>query len=270
MKPLAWLALSAAGATLIGLQLSHSVSDNLSKDMFASLLAEPRSTKPDLSEIGLVVDVADNVATLRETSGRCEGRGVYALRDKPARPLAITAPHSEADRNTGTLAELLFEETSARGAAWNSSPRRGPSDCGPAIDLADAADHPFTAFALAFAEAEPDGRIVQLHGFERTRRNTLAARGAAVIVSNGTDRPDAELFDLADCLSRVSAPATVLTHPGDTDELGALTNAQGRALREAGFAGFVHLELSAEWRETLLADGTKRDAFASCLAEVRA
>ena len=271
MKLSVWLMLVAVGATFAGLYMSPAASsDELSKYLFADLLSDPLSAEHDLSGIGFAVDTQANVSTLREIPDRCEGRGVYSLRQKPARALAITAPHSEADRDTGTLAGILFEETSARAAAWNSAPRRGSSDCGPAIDLTDLEDHPFTAFALAFAEAQPDGSIIQLHGFERTRRSTLEAHDAAVIVSNGTERPDAALLELADCLSRVSAPATVLVHPGDTSELGALTNAQGRALREAGFAGFVHLELSASWRETLLSDDARRKNFAHCLVEARA
>ena len=203
---------------------------------------------------------------LAEGEDGCEGRGTYLVRDgDEALPLAITAPHRGADRHTGVLAASLFLESGAAAAAWNSAPRNPRTECPHAIDLAREHRHPFTAFALAFARRHPDGLVVQLHGFERQARNEAAARGASVILSNGTRKADARLLDLADCLSLSLAPHSAKVFPDETGELGALANAQASALRKAGFAGFVHLELSAELRRELVSDDALRARFRGCL-----
>jgi hypothetical protein len=196
----------------------------------------------------------------------CANRGSYLFRDPPdASPIAITAPHRGSDRNTGTIAASLFLESSAAAAAWNSAPRNPGPDCAHAIDLARQPDHPFTAFALAFANTYPDGTIIQLHGFERMKRASGAASGADMILSNGTREPTPRLLDLADCLSRNLAPHQALVFPYETGELGALSNAQAIALGEVGFDGFVHLELSAEFRQKLAEEKDLRNRLSHCL-----
>ncbi|UIP07325.1 hypothetical protein LY632_02685 [Erythrobacter sp. SDW2] len=200
-----------------------------------------------------------------EPEGQCRGRGIYLVRSGSVQPLAITAPHRGADRNTGTLAAQLFLESAAVAAAWNSAPRSPTATCPHAIDLAKAPEHPFTAFALSFARRHPKGRIVQLHGFDRAKRATAATSEAAMIISNGTMTPDPALLDLADCLSVVLDPAPVLVFPYEAKELGALKNAQGQALRAAGFAGFVHLEMAGDLRQRLVDDPALRERFSSCL-----
>lgn len=200
-----------------------------------------------------------------EAEGECEGRGIYLVRSGSVQPLAITAPHRGADRNTGTLAAQLFLESGAAAAAWNSAPRNPSATCPHALDLAKAPRHPFTAFAQSFARRYPKGRVVQLHGFDREKRAAEATSEAAMIISNGTMTPDPALLDLADCLSVVLDPAPVLVFPYEAKELGALKNAQGEALRAEGFAGFVHLEMSADLRQRLVDDQALRGRFSNCL-----
>ena len=213
------------------------------------------------------VSGSEDTALFKEASGECAGRGVYWLREGGSNQLAITAPHRGADRHTGTLAAALFEETGARAAAWNSAPRRPTAKCSHAIDLAREKDHVFSAFALAFARKVPSGLIVQLHGFEAERRYSNKAQEAAIILSNGTDTPSDRVLDIADCLSLAFAPQPVLVYPGDTGELGALSNAQGQLLNAAGFGGFVHIEIAANLRSALVEDEALRAKFASCLME---
>jgi hypothetical protein len=92
---------------------------------------------------------------------------------------------------------------------------------------------------------------------------------ADAIVSDGSSAPSELLLDLADCLSAAFPKRSILVYPIDTDQLGATTNAQGRALRAAGFAGFAHLELSAAFRKTLVADPAERARLAACLGAGR-
>ncbi len=241
-----------------------------SRSAFERLIAEPRGALGGLEEFGFAAGKIDDVhdaVLLREAPQDCAGRGIYWLREGSESRLAITAPHRGSDRHTGMLAASLFQETKARAAAWNSAPRRPTSNCSNAIDLAREKDHTFSAFGLAFADAIPDGLMVQLHGFDGAHRHTRAAQDAAMIISNGTNKPSERLLDIADCLSLAFAPSSVLVYPGDTGELGALTNAQGQLLNAAGFDGFVHLEIAAGLREAMIEDASLRAKLAACLME---
>ncbi len=240
---------------------------------FAELLGGNKNRLADLAELGLkasAVPGAEDAMLLSEGAGDCRARGIYWVREGAAPPLAITAPHRGSDRHTGSLASALFLETGAQAAAWNSAPRRKTSGCEHALDLARTKGHLFSAFALAFAEAAPKGLNVQLHGFDGDRRDSVAAQTAGMILSNGTEEPSERLLDLADCLSMAFAPVPVLVYPGDTGELGALSNAQGQLLREAEFDGFVHIEISADLRAAMIEDGALRAKLAACLVEAAA
>ena len=203
---------------------------------------------------------------LDETDSDCSGRGAYMIaRDPAASALLVSAPHRGSDLHTGTLALQIFGEGNLAAAAFNSAPRRASKACENAADLARSPDNHFTAFSLAFADRYPKGRIVQLHGFEREFRQSQAGSEADVILSNGTQSASEDLLDIADCLSIRLAPRTVLVYPNDVTELGALSNAQGQALRDNGFDRFIHIELSRGFREVLVGDASSRRALLNCL-----
>lgn len=205
---------------------------------------------------------------LHEPQGKgCnEGRGIYALRQKTARRhVAIFAPHSGYDQRTGTIAMRLVLEHGFTAAGWNSAPRVTSKSCHAAGDVAHTATHYMTAFSLAFAARYPGGRVVQLHGFAPAKRSGQNAQEADIIISNGTRQPNEILLDVADCLSRRLAGYRTSVFPVDTQELGALTNAQGRALRDAGHGNFIHVELSPAMRQNLADDAALRAQFAACL-----
>jgi hypothetical protein len=150
-------------------------------------------------------------------------------------------------------------------AAWNSAPRGTEGGCAHSGDIARLPTHYLTAFSLAFAARHRGGRVVQLHGFDPDKRTTQAGQEAAAILSDGTSTPAPRLLDLADCLSRAFPDRPVAVFGIDSDELGATSNAQGQALRDAGFGGFAHLELSADFRRELVGDPGARSRLAMCL-----
>lgn len=281
LRGLALMALAAGLAALLFPQLRQAIGIDRSDDarlaaarqLFEQALAgrAPVQLRSQGSDLGLAVSPAPREwqgVMLAEPEGDCRARGVYLVRQsEDLVPLAISAPHRGADRHTGTLAAALFIESRAAAAAWNSAPRRPLAKCPHAIDLARQPHHPFTAFALAFAHQHPGGLLVQLHGFEPRGRGGAAARGAAMILSNGSRRPDARLLGLADCLSLALVPQRVLVFPNETGELGGTENAQGTALRDAGFTGFVHLEMSAGLRTRLVQDQVLRQRMCACLIE---
>ena len=202
---------------------------------------------------------------LAEAPGVCLGTGRYRLRSgNRVTPVALTAPHGGSDMATATIVDLLFAESDAAAAAFNSAPRSPSATCGGlAVDLTQQPDHAFTDFARAFAAQYPDGIVVQLHGFD-----ARAQRGDAdMIVSNATRQPDAPLLDLADCLTIAIAPDKVAVFPVESDALGGTGNAQAAALRDMGKSRFIHLETSAALRQRLMRDAGLRAGLNACLAE---
>ena len=278
-RGLALMALAAGLAALlfpplreaIGIRQADARQFDRARQLFEDAIAAqgPSTIEPQVSELGFSVKEQSQFwqgMMISEEEGACEGRGAYLFRYPTANlPLAITAPHRGADRHTGTIAASLFLEGSAAAAAWNSAPRNPQQECPHALDLAREPIHAFTAFAIAFAQDHPNGALMQLHGFERMKRPPGAAREADIILSNGTRKPGTRLLDLADCLSLEMVPHRALVFPNETTELGALGNAQARALGDMGFGGFIHLELSAELRAKLVKDEALRARFRGCV-----
>lgn len=228
----------------------------------------PPQLGSDAKQLGLAVarvDAPDGLA-LTEAEDDCAGRGAYLLRKgSDLSPVALVAPHRGADRHTGTIVQLLMAEHRFGAAAWNSAPRRASAACPHAGDVAREPTHYITAFSLAFAHQYPRGRIVQIHGFDGKNRQSLDAGKADFILGDGTANPPRILRDVADCLIREFPDRPVRVYGIDSDELGATTNRQGRALRRAGFAGFTHIEISPGMREQLVGDRAVRARFAACL-----
>ena len=148
------------------------------------------------------------------SGGACDASGSYIVRDNPAHALIITAPHSQSDAYTGELAQLLFEDTGARGAAWNTAPRIATEECPSGLDLTTDRWHPFSAFSLAFADSHRNGLVVQLHGYERASEEPAPA----LTLSNGGGT------ELASCLSDALEPRDVRSSDA------ARTIAQARVL----------------------------------------
>ena len=235
--------------------------------MFRASLAEPTHSgwRDAAEKLGWQTRNAQGFVQLIEPAGDCQGRGTYliGLSSDPA-PIAMTAPHRGSDRHTGTLAAMFADEGRLAAAAWNSAPRRKSVECAAFGDLAKEESHYFTRFSMAFAQAYPHGRVVQLHGFDRDNRESLAGESAEIIISDGTDQPGERLLDLSDCLSQTLHPWDVRVYPLDVPELGALKNAQGTALRNQGFDGFTHIEMSLTLRVALRDDAELRARMLSC------
>lgn len=240
--------------------------------MFGAALAGMRLAQSpnslDASRFGLVtarVEAPDGLA-LVEPQDDCGGRGAYLLRQGgDVFPVALVAPHRGADRHTGTIVQLLMAEHSFGAAAWNSAARRPSAACAHAGDVAREATHYITAFSLAFAQQYPQGRIIQLHGFDGKNYQDNDAGRADLILSDGSRRPPEGLRLMAACLTRAFPDRPVRVYGIDSDILGATENRQGRALRRAGFAGFTHVEMSPGMRALLVGDGSARARFATCL-----
>ncbi len=199
-------------------------------------------------------------------NGSREGSGYYLFRPAPTSPVALQAPHQFHDRHTGHIAKLLFFEHSAAALALNSAHRyRVDNRSSSAVhaDLAHNAASLMMAFTRAFATAYKDGKLVQLHGFARSKRNNRFNQRAAYIISGGTRWVTPPSSKVAACLSQQFPD--VLLFPRDINELGGTTNSMASWLALIGHKGFIHIEIDAINRENLLNKRQLRDGFWSCL-----
>lgn len=220
------------------------------------------------SQHGFVVETKSGTGSayllIRELSGGIEGKGRYLLRPDSRSALVLQAPHGDSDRHTEEIAERLFFQTSVLAVAVNSLPRWAVDRWGRSADLAARPDSVLLAFTLALTARYPRAVVVQLHGFEASKRETQTAAAADLIISDGTRQPSAELTSVRDCLAEI-APERVLLYGDDVFELGGTLNAVGRAIHDAGAGRFLHIEMNLTFRERLLMNDSLRIDFARCL-----
>ena len=196
-----------------------------------------------------VAAAGDDWVGLQDVTPACRGQGLYLINRRPKGALVVQAPHAYHDLHSGQIAGSLLREDVAI-LAWNSAKRSVRIEAGGALaDLAKRRDSLFIALARALARA-PQGRLIQIHGFDNRKRRTNAGTTAAVIVSSGSRWSTPPVEHIAGCL-RPIIEGPVLVYPREVAELGATRNAQGHAVRSHGHQGFVHLELNRRTRERL-------------------
>ena len=154
----------------------------------------------------------------------------------------------------------LFGQGGVRAGAWNTVRRSGG-------DLAHLPASYLQAFTRAFAATHRRGLLVQLHGFETSKRTSEAGAAADMIVSNGTREPPLWLLAVARGF-RDGVARKVKVYPNDIKELGGTTNAQANLLRDLGHDGFLHVDMSQGLRKQLRDDQSLREVFLKCLTEV--
>lgn len=220
-------------------------------------------------EILPIAREGDEIIVLREASHALRGRGFFAFRRKDARPLAFQAPHSSEDLHTGLIAEMLFLESRAAAAAWNTAPRsaavKGENRL---ADLAHLPDSLLHAFTRAFAAAYPRGTLLQLHGFEAGKRATRDGSSSAVILSDGTKSPPRWVLEAAECLEDALSER-ISVYPHHVKELGATTNTHVLVFQVTGHAGFLHVEMDLDLRRRLKETEKLRNAFLRCMPDIR-
>ncbi len=221
------------------------------------------------TELGMALTAVGGEQTsvykLAPTAPR-QGSGYYLFRSTPSSPIALQAPHQFHDRDTGHIAKLLFFEHSAAALALNSAHRfRVDNRASNAVyaDLAHNAASPMMAFTRAFATVYRDGKIVQIHGFARSKRDNRFNQRKAFIISGGTRWVTPASSKVANCLSQQFADVALF--PLDINELGGTTNSMANWLTLIGHKGFIHIEIDAINRKNLLNKRQLRDGFWSCL-----
>lgn len=212
--------------------------------------------------LGFVVEAlsaeGDSVL-LREAS--IHGGGAYVFRRASASKLVVEAPHTFHDENTLPIAWTVFERAQARALFVNTVHRyRGaPAENGrwPA-DLAHAEDSLFQTATEAAAAAIAPLDVVQIHGF-----GSREGSAAFAVVSGGERRVAPHAARAREALAAAFG-AGVALFPTETSELGATTNVQGPVVRRAA-GRFLHVELAADARRDLVANASRRLAFADAV-----
>ena len=229
---------------------------------------DPAALEVEANQLAMKLDRVGALLIVREADHAKQGRGFFVFRRDlapPARADVLLVPHGFKDEMTRDIGLGLFQQGSFSAAAWNTVPRSYERN-GVSVD-ADMAHLPgtwFTAFALAMARAWPTGQTLQIHGFDQGKRKSDAAAGADMILSNGTRTAASPLRRQQQCLSSALA-RPVLLYSDSMRELGGTTNVQGAALREVGYPGFIHMELSRPLRQMLRDDEATRAALLGCL-----
>ena len=201
----------------------------------------------------------DRLLVIRPSRKKVECCGVYVFRLTPSAPVALQMPHRFHDYHTGTIGGKLFVESRCRAMAFNTAHRE-------TVDMARQAGSYFQAFAEAWSRADPDGFLIQIHGFSSKGRVSNDGGVPAIIISNGTAHPEAWMSTAGECL-RESGFDGVCLYPSGIRELGGTRNISGRVMRGNGNGRFLHLELSLSVRETLRDSGLSREAFFDCILD---
>ena len=235
--------------------------------LFARLFNGERSAALNAAwaEAGFDVLSADSgqLTLVVEQASQRAGRGFFVLR--AGLPVMLQMPHSFKDELTREIGVSVFKRSQFSAAAWNTVPRQFEQN-GQVIDadMAHLTNTYFIAFSRAFARHYPQGNIVQLHGFDQSKRNSSTAASAAAIISNGSGSASLMLKKLAVDLQQ-KTKLSILVYPDDVRELGATTNTVAAALRDIGFTQFTHIEMSRGFRERLKRSHAWQLSLVNCL-----
>ncbi|MDQ3617323.1 MAG: hypothetical protein M3374_01115 [Pseudomonadota bacterium] len=209
-------------------------------------------------QLGYVDAQIDGSLALHETTPAVRGWGAYAFRLGGGRRLILQAPHSESDIGTARIGIGLYALARGRAVALNSAHRSLPD-----ADQAGAGDTPFLLFTQEALRAGPDTLVVQLHGFGEATALKYALTGETMVASNGTREPDPALRTFAACAR--GAGIDVRLFPEEAAYPGGTRNAVGRLVRNYPEARFMHLEMGASLRASLVREPSRLQAFAACL-----
>lgn len=209
-------------------------------------------------QLGYVDAQIDGSLALHEATPAFRGWGAYAFRLDGGRPLVLQAPHSESDMGTATIGLGLYTLARGRAVALNSAHRSLPD-----ADQASAADTPFLLFTQEALRVGPDTLVVQLHGFGEATARKYGLTGNTMVASNATREPDPALRAFAACAR--DAGIDVRLFPQEAAYPGGTRNAVGRLVRNYPEARFMHLEMGASLRASLVREPSRLQAFAECL-----
>ena len=241
------------------------------RKLFGKMLSgeffEPGKENPGWEELGLRVvrlqqDSREYAAVIED--GAQKGRGFYLFAQEPDSRTALMIPHGTKDLKTDEIGIKLMSRGEFVGGAFNTVPRYSASeDQSQNQDMAHTRNTYFVSYTKAFADVFPRGRLVQLHGFAKEKRDTKSGRQADVIVSSGSTIVPQHVRELSKCLR--STRLDIALYPLEVRELGGTTNVSGNVLQSMGHSGFVHVEMNYQLRKTMVSSPGLLQNIENCL-----
>jgi hypothetical protein len=203
------------------------------------------------------------VVLLRELDAQRRGGGAYMFRLGASSRVVVQATHTFFDEGTLPLACELFQRASAQALFIDTAHRYKAAEIDeqgnhPA-DIAHARESLFQAATEGLLQAMPKATVVQLHGFAPRELD------AAVVLSSGVTRNGDALATRTQQTLAVLVAGRIARFPDETNQLGGTGNVQGTLVRAAG-GSFLHVEIVAGLRKTLLEDAGLRARFLDALA----
>lgn len=199
------------------------------------------------------LDDTNKSFVLKEQIDQQRGRGFYYFNKNANNKIVIQAPHQPSDEKTGKIAEQIINKLPIYAGGWNTVRRKTIVDnITVDSDLAHLERSYFMSFSQAFAKLNPDGKILQLHGFEQGKRVSALASSADMIISSGTLSPPSWFSDYTDCLKVSLNRNNIYIFPTEVKDLGALKNTIAKQLDQMGFKGFIHIEMSKDLRMDMI------------------
>ena len=238
--------------------------------LFSRLLSGPLTPtlKASAEKLGFTVVEANKAfpyIALYTAENRRLGWGAYFIRERTDSSILLQVPHQFYDRHTAKFALAHLRNSNLKALNLNLVPRyyKNSADKRYNADLAHRKDNLFLSFARAFSSHYVAGYVLQLHGFSKDKRKTLAGKSADIILSNGTSWITHPINKLQPCFSQL-ASWHVKRYPLDVGELGATRNETGKTLRQLSHLNFIHIELSAVVRKQLLNSPSLQNKFWLC------
>lgn len=198
------------------------------------------------------------------------GWGAVGYRHSHSDAVFLQTPHRYFDLHTAAIAEAGWKADLAQVYMSNSIHRRAGQEQKPKVnsDISNARRSALLAASEAWVAENPDGVIVQLHGYAKDKRSTEAGRSADIILSHGTNEQflrETRLHSIQACLTSLLG-VNVLRYPDEVGELGGTQNNVAQALAEWGKSEqFVHVEMSREVRDLLVSDQSKSLQALQCM-----
>lgn len=236
------------------------------EDVFKKLLRNDISSevRAQLSALNLSLLQTKGLLIISEINKPYLGLGMFVINPYSQSEDMLQAPHAYHDFKTGKISIKLFVENKLKALAINTVKRFYFSKNGSKIsaDMANLKTSLFVAFSRAYVSEYMRGRIIQLHGFNANKRSST--RAVDFILSSGTKAYSQKLIMQKNCI-RHNVSTQSYIYPLDIRVLGGTKNSIGNSVREMGFSGFEHIEVSLPLRKKLNRSIKSRYQLSRCL-----
>lgn len=202
----------------------------------------------------------DNQHNLSTTSNAFGGGALtYRLN---AKACVISIPHRFFDTHTFEIGKQIYN-AHCQLMLSNTHHRHSESADKQSMDYSKRHDSLHNSAILAFQSLHKDAKVIQLHGFNQTKRKSDLAKQADFIVSQGK-KGNVVKQQLTLCLSKISRNSYF--YPEQVQELGGTKNVL-HTLNLTPFS-FIHIEISKPMRERLIKESHTMSQFSECINQV--